>query len=139
MLVYATPEDLTGAPWNVAADNAHRLLRAASALVRTATRSARYATTADGLPTAPDVVEAFRDATCAQAAAWHAAGIDPTTPASASSRVAQSKSIGSASITYADAAQVAAARHGERDALAPEVALILDAAGLLAWRPVVYG
>lgn len=137
MLVYATEADLAGAPWGVTPENATSLLRAASVLVRQATRTAVYDVDATGAPTDTTVAEALRDATCAQAAAWANAGVDPTGPVRP--RVKQSQSLGSGSVTYADATQVAAAVDTLRGTLTGEAALILADAGLTGGRPVVYG
>lgn len=140
MLIYATSAELlTWTGEQAAPANVDQLLRSASILVRRATRTAVYATTADGLPTDATLVAALRDATCAQAHAWAAAGIDPTAPAPASARVATSKSIGSGSVTYADAQAVSVAQDRLRAGLSDEAAAILADAGLTGGAPVVYG
>jgi hypothetical protein len=139
VLVYATPDDMetwTGQP---APDNAVRLLRSASLMVRGATRTALYAAQPSGLPVDDEKRDALRDATCSQAAAWSAAGIDPTAPVAARARVAASKSLGSGAITYADAASVVAAQDALREHLTDEAAAILADAGLISGQAVVYG
>lgn len=137
-LVYATPDDLTAWTGQPAPDNAVQLLRAASMLVRGATRTAVYQTTPAGLPRDADVAEAFRDATCAQAALWDTQGIDPDNP-TAGPRVAQSKSIGSASVTYADAGQIIGSRTDAARTLGSAAVTILTDAGLITTRPWVTG
>lgn len=132
-LVYATPEQLTtflGAP---APANAAKLLRAASALVRSATRTAIYTVTATGIPSDPDVAEAFRDATCAQAEAWITLGIDPTAGPAGVGGTPQSSSIGGASINYGPRA--AAQDQDKADTLTrlvPDALWYLDSAGVLS-------
>lgn len=143
MIVHATDGDLAAAPWQLTPDNAGALLRVASRLVDAATVTTVYATDSDGRATDPRLLAALRDATCAQAAAWAALGIDPTKgPASdPGPAVVAAKSIGSASITYdRSGAQIAAqARAQAATTLAPEAWSILAAAGLLTSRVTVYG
>lgn len=139
MLVYADPAALVAWTGQPAPDNAAQLLRSASVMVRGATRTALYAVQPSGLPVDDDLREALRDATCAQAAAWSAAGIDPTAPVAARGRVATSKSLGSGSVTYADAASVVAAQDALRERLTDEAAAILADAGLTGGPAIVYG
>ncbi|GAA1175973.1 head-tail connector protein [Streptomyces rhizosphaericus] len=76
--VYATPEQLatyTGAP---APEGAERLLARASEDIDAALLTAYYATDADGDPTERHVVDALRDATCAQVEYQLATGDDGT-------------------------------------------------------------
>lgn len=138
-LTYATPDDLSTWTSSPAPDNAERLLRSASMLVRRATRTAIYTTTNDGLPSHDHVVEAFRDATCAQAAAWANAGVDPARPLESGDRVAQSKSIGSASVTYGDTDAIVAARTASVSQLDEDAVQILTDAGLVGGRVWVTG
>jgi hypothetical protein len=127
MLTYATTAQL--AVWTGAAapTNAAALLRSASLLVRRATLTAIYDVDAQGMPTAPDVAAAFRDATCTQAATWASLGIDPAKGAADTLPV--SKSLGSASITYATHG-VTTGRADAAVQLAQEARLILAEAGL---------
>lgn len=139
---YATTGDLVVEPWNIAPvpANAGRLLRAAARLIRAATITAIYNTDADGAPTHPDVVTAFRDASCAQVVAWLAADVDPTAPVTAKpARVAASKSLGSGSVTYADADQLLTERAQLHTTLTREAHAILLDAGLTQQRPQVHG
>ena len=100
MLVYATVEDLTAELGATTPEDPAPYLRAASALVRQATRRAVYDTTATGAPSDPDVAEAFRDATTAQVRAWVELGVDPRNGPAGVTGAPQSSSIGSASVTY---------------------------------------
>lgn len=143
-LVYATPDDLTAGGWIAAVPaTAGRLLAAGSRRVRNATRAAVYATDTTGAATDPAVVEALRDATCAQVAAWIIAGIDPAAGTVQIEKAPiAAKTLGSRSVTYdtAAAASVTAmqARAAAATQLAPEAAAILADAGLLGgpvWSP----
>jgi hypothetical protein len=139
VLVYATPGDMATWTGQPAPDNAVQLLRSASVMVRGATRTALYAVQPSGLPADDEKRDALRDATCAQAAAWSAAGIDPTAPVAQRGRVATSKSLGSGAVTYADAASVVAAQDALRERLTDEAAAILADAGLTGGQAIVYG
>jgi hypothetical protein len=97
--VYATDAEL-GAWCNPLPDNADTLLRDASALVRKATRNDIYDVDAAGKPTDPDVIEAFRDATCKQVAIWAANDIDPNKGVSGIEQLPASSSIASGSVSY---------------------------------------
>lgn len=131
MLLYATETDLIA--WVAPDDhpaNARRLLRSASLLVRRATMTAVYATASGGLPSDPDLVTAFRDATCAQAAAWVAQGIDPAGGAAGTSGVPTSSSIGGGSVSYAVPPAALDARATAASQLCDEALAILTDAGL---------
>lgn len=134
VLVYAEPSDLVAWTGQAAPDNAEVLLRSASLLVRQATRSAVYATDADGLPTNAAEAGAFLSATCAHAAALAGAGVDPL--AAGTDAGVSATSIGSASVSF-DASGLAA-RASLRTSLCPEALAILDAAGLLGQAPIVW-
>jgi len=134
-LVYATPDDLSTFTGQPAPDNAARLLRGASMLVRRATRAALYDTTSAGLPSDPDTAEAFKDATCAQAAEWARRGIDPATGVTPAKPA--SSSIGGASINWGTPGGLS-----DQDALEqliPDALWYLDSAGLLSGQPIVWG
>lgn len=133
MLTYATPEQLAAAPWNVQADNADALIRSASLLVSRATRLAVYDVDEQGMPVPGPVADAMRDATLAQATAWHRTGYDPVRR-QGPRRVA-SKSIGGASISYTDDGTPTA----DPAALTVEAVGILATAGLLTSSPAVLG
>jgi hypothetical protein len=140
-LVYATPDDLVPEWLTAEPPNAQRLLSSASRRVRNATVTAVYATTSVGLPIDSALVEALRDATCAQVAAWATVGIDPLAGGvQLGQRLVASKSLGSGSIAYdngaAGSVTAMEARAAAATGLAPEAASILRDAGLLggpAW------
>lgn len=117
------------APANIAA-----ILRGCTTLVLKATRLACYATDeATGLATDVTVREALRDATCIQASAWVALGIDPSAGGTVtSSKSVKRKKIGSAEIEYTDSEtrSVAAARATAAAALVPEAEEYLRNRGL---------
>ncbi|WP_157516420.1 hypothetical protein [Oerskovia enterophila] len=103
-------------------------------LVTRATRGTVYAVDAAGMPTAPRVLEAFRDAVCSQAVTWAALGIDPTAvgvDTGTTGRVVASKSLGPAAVSYAGSDAAAARRAVVSTSLSAEARGILDAAGLL--------
>jgi len=119
--VYATAADLEAYTGQPAPDNAGRLLARASRLVDRAMVAAVYDTDASGYPDDPDVLDGFRDATCAQAAAWakretEATELGPWTSVSA----------GPVSLSRPDAGT----RVEDDTALTAEAAEILDALGL---------
>ncbi|MEU8950900.1 hypothetical protein [Streptomyces sp. NPDC048489] len=64
--VYATSADYILWSGQAAPAAVDRLLAQASRDVEDALLTAYYCTDADGMPTEPDVIEALRDATCAQ-------------------------------------------------------------------------
>lgn len=136
MLIYATPEDLTEWLGSPAPDNATALLRKASGLVAHAIRGAVYQTTSEGLPTRPEYLTACREATLTQAEAWIDARISSPGPAAAATRTQKvaSKSLGGASVSYAQdaAADAAWSRLAGGESLVDGALLILDAAGLLS-------
>lgn len=114
-------------------DNADTYLRSCSSMVSDATRLAVYRTDpTTGLPTDPTILDAFRDATCIQAAAWITLGIDPLTGGFDTTGVKSSKKIGSAAITVAGADQAAAARAYAAANLVPEAIRVLRVHGLIS-------
>lgn len=140
MLVYATTEDF--GQW-IAGDvpaNAVALLRSASMIITDELSNTYYATDDTGLPTDTATLQAFRDATCAQAASWIALKIDPLAGGVVtSSGIATSKALDGASITYSDSAAASAARSAATNALCPQAVTILRQAGLLNTRVWTYG
>ena len=139
LVAYATPDDLASWTGRDPPDGAERLLRSASMLIRRDTAAAFYLADARGLPTDPLVSAAFRDATCAQAAAWAALRVDPQLGGVVTARTPASKSLDGASIAYADASHAATARERAVRELVPEAVEILSAKGLLQMRAWVYG
>lgn len=142
-LVYAASTDLATWTGTTAPANATVLLRSASILVRDETAAAFYAADTTGLPTDAATLQAFKDATCAQAAFWAANGIDPTAGALPTAGVLRGKKIGSASLDYDTAAAVSPAvlqaRIDSVTSLVPEAASILRAAGINTYGPWVVG
>lgn len=134
-LVYATADDLTEFLGTAAPDNADRLLKGASALVRRETRAALYDVTSTGLPSDPDIAEAFRDATCAQAAEWIDNGADPA--AGTSPGVPQSSGIGGATVNWGAPGGLTPEQTLHQ--LIPDALEYLDAAGLLSGTVQVWG
>lgn len=141
MLTYATPEELAAwidpdaDPTPARPTNAAKLLRTASGLVDDALIASLYATDDTGLPTMPKVLQAVKDATCEQAAAWVLAGIDPALGASQLKRVVQSKSLSGVSVTYqASLSDAYKATLADARELTPAAWSILQRAGLLTNR-----
>jgi hypothetical protein len=121
-------------------DNLTLLLTAAALAVREYTMTLFYQTDPNtGLPSDGGLADTFRDATCAQAAAMDALGIDPAMGGASQPNTAASKSISGASITYSSSEQQAAAllRQQVATGLAPAAVRILRAAGMplnTPWR-----
>ena len=107
------------------------LLRSASGLIRSETKTAIYPVNADGYPSNPDTRKAFRDAVCAQAKFWADHEIDPSLGAAGVAPLAASKSIGGASIQYSTYVSTAEARANAAGVIAPDAWYILADAGLL--------
>lgn len=144
--VYATTGDLTGGdpPWLVDLPaNAGSLLRSASLLIATATISDYYDADDAGLPTVTAIVEAFRDATCAQVALWATLGIDPNLAGLDVTAPKRAKGIGSAKVEYDTSAASSAAALATRQQLArglcEQSQRILRSAGMLSTRSWTYG
>jgi hypothetical protein len=135
-LLYATADDLaTFIESPTPPAGAERLIKGASALVRSATRAALYDTTSAGLPSDPDVAEAFKDATCAQAAEWARRGIDPASGVTPGRP--QSSSIGGATVNWGTTGGMS-----DEDTLReliPDAAWYLESAGLLSGPVQVWG
>lgn len=100
MRLYATPDDLVPDWLDAAPQNAARLIRAASVKVEHATRMARYAVDADGLPTEPAVKGAMRDAVCHQVAVWATAELDPNAGTAGQNLYVQSQTVDGGSVTF---------------------------------------
>ena len=127
MLVYADEADLSTHVAELP-DNADTLLRFASVLVRRATRFDVYDVTPAGMPDDPWVIDAFRDATCVQAAMWAQNGIDPSSGAAGVDGGVESSSIAGGTVKY-DTSHVDAAR-ASVDTLSPLALAVLRAEGL---------
>jgi hypothetical protein len=135
MLVYATPDELTTFLGEAAPDNADRLLRGASGLVRSATRAALYDVTSTGMPSDPDIAEAFRDATCAQAAEWISSGVNPA--AGTSPGTPKASGIGGANVQWDSPGGLTPEQTLTQ--LIPDAVWYLDSAGLLSGTVQVWG
>lgn len=139
MLTYAEPDDLADGWLTELPDNATavRLIRYASQLVRSATRLDLYDVYPSGLPVDLDVAEAMRDATCAHAAMWHLAGINPAAGTVGRELSIASQTADGGSVTYADQID---ATEIERSltALSPAALRILRNAGLASTRPLTW-
>jgi hypothetical protein len=136
VLVYATNADLTA--WLAGAAlpaNATVLLRSASMLVRSSTVTALYDVDTEGLPSDATVLEAFTDATCAQAAFWAAAGVDPVAGGVSTTAPVRSKKLGSGAVEYDTgvSASVTAfsAKQAAANSLCGEAWMILQQAGIV--------
>ena len=136
----AAPTDLAAWTGTTAPANAVPLLRSATTLVLAATKGAYYAVDPlTGLATDPVVAKVLNDATCIQAAAWAALGVNPLTGGVAVSTVVSQKAIGSARLTYADAAAAAAAKTAAVTELVPEAVAKLSQNNLLPTNVWMYG
>lgn len=137
ILLFATAAQLTAWPGytNPANVSVDALLRAASLRVAEATKTAFYDVDSLGAPTDADLIDAMRDATCAQAAALAANRIDPAGGVAGASGAVQASSIGSASVQYAVASNAGSTRQALLTTLTDEAAMILRNAGLLGGAP----
>lgn len=128
----------TTAPANIAG-----ILRACTSLVLDETQGTVYdVDPLTGLATDPTVKGALRDATCIQAAAWVALGIDPTTGGVAqTSKAVKSKRLASGAIEYSDTEvkAVTQARAAAYTSLVPEAKRFLQQRNLLGTDPVALG
>lgn len=131
--VYATSSDYATYTGATAPSGIDRSLAAASLLVETEMlRTAVYDTDDDGLPTDTDVIEAMRDATCAQAEYSRAQGDANLVGAGQVSAF----SIGGLSVTKG--ASSVQSRSPWPSTWSPVAIRILDAAGLLGTAPGAY-
>jgi len=139
VLVYAD-EAALGAWVSPMPDNAAALLRAASRLVRRATVNDRYDTTPAGLPSEPEVIAAFENATCQHAAFWAANDIDPDAGIAGLEQVETSSSIAGASVSLdsGQAAAIAESLRASLDGLVPAAMDYLTDEGLGSSRPGVW-
>lgn len=123
--------------------NSSSLLRSASVMIGRATMTAYYAVDADGLPSDITVKQAFADATCAQAAVWIAAGVDPVAGGLSVTPVLRGKGIGSARLDYdtslSSSTAALQARQSLIEDLCAESIQILQDAHVLSTRVWTYG
>lgn len=143
-IVYATADDYATWTGGAAPGNIASLLRSASIRIYGATSAAYYDADADtGLPTDAGVIEALKDATCAQAAVWAGLGIDPNLSALDVTAPRRSKRLGAAGVDYDTSAATSSAAFQARQSaatdLCEEAVMILQQAGLLTSRVWTYG
>lgn len=142
-IIYATSDDLTA--WLAVSGatppaNPGGYLRTASMAVTEATETAFYATDSSGLPTDAGTLQAFKDATCSQAAALAAFEIDPTAGGILEGGSVESAvQILSARVQYADSAAAVEALQQLLGGLVPEAQRILKQAGLVLGVPWIVG
>lgn len=140
MLVYATTADYQAWTGTTAPANITGLLRAASMAVREATELAFYTVDATGMPTDTVQKQAFNDATCCQAAALAAFGVDPNAGGTLEAgAVETSVGIGTARETFADATAAVQAQQALIGGLTPDAKRILRNARLMLTSPWVVG
>jgi hypothetical protein len=135
VLVYASTTDLTSWTTLPAPADAAALLRSASLLVRSSTMSAIYTTDDTGAPTDAKVLQAFKDATCAQAAYWSAANIDPSSGGISTTAPVRSKRLGSGAIEYDTSVNASVTAFQAKQAatvtLCPEALMLLHQAAVV--------
>lgn len=131
MPVYAIPADLTDPP-----ENAESQIRLASSLVDDATLTAFYTVDAEGLPIDEDIRSRFKAAVVAQVGYWAELGINPALGVAgvSSERVATSKSIAGASISYESGERSSLEKSNALTVLGPEAIAVL---GYLVRGPVM--
>lgn len=131
MPVYATADDFTDPPENITTQ-----IMLASSLVDDATMTAFYSVDAEGVPTNDDIRARFKAAVVAQVGFWAELGINPILGVAgiASEKVATSKSIGGASISYESGERSSLAKSNALNVLGPAALTVL---GHLIKGPVV--
>jgi hypothetical protein len=137
--IYATSDDYTTYIGGSAPANIVALLRSASRLVADELFAVVYPVDADGAPTLAKDITATLEATCTQAAAWAALGIDPLAGGVVTAKVVASKNLDGGGVAYAGASDAAAARAYAVDHLVPDAWRILNQAGLTTTRVWISG
>lgn len=127
---YASSSDLAAWLGVAAPPNATPLLRSASLIITDATSTAFYAVDNAGVPTDTVTLQAFKDATCSQAAAMMTLDIDPLAGGVLTSGAESLVRIGSAEIRYGDDVLAATAKSKALQSIIPEAKLILEQAGI---------
>ena len=117
-------------------DDADALIQAASLLVSRETRAALYDVDPAGMPTDPDVIDAFAEAVCVQVREWVQAGLNPNAGyVGTQAEVAKSSMDGaSVEFTTKDAESVRLAL----SSLCPMAVAVLSDAGLVGGLPWAY-
>lgn len=129
MRTYADASDVSAWTGQPEPDGVTQLVRSASVLVESACRADLYDTDPAGLPVDPDVVEAMRDAVCAQVALWVSAGIDPVAGAAGVEASVTSSRILDGQVSF-DGATTDRTKRSAARMLCREAYLILRNAGL---------
>lgn len=131
-MAYATSAEYAAYTGQTAPDGIDLLLTRASRLVDQALVCTVYDVDENDLPTDPDHVAAFRDATIEQVSAWVGGGEDGTGAADAYSSV----SIGSVTLTRGQDGKRTATSAARQ--LCPQAAMVLQQAGLTGFGPWTY-
>lgn len=130
VLIYANPTDLeTWTGQTVDPGEVTPLLRHASILVHRVVRNDIYDTDPSGKPSDPDLLEAMREATCAQAEVWMQLGIQPAGGLAAMEPQITATSVDGASVSY-DSGTSVRAKIRAAEALCPAAYIILRDVGL---------
>lgn len=130
---YASLEDFETYLGQTPPENASTLLKRASSLVAYATRSAIYTVDENDMPLEVKLLNAMKEATCAQASAWYVNNIDPVAGRAGAQPVVTQKNLGSASIQFSTYASDAKSRSDLQsgEVLVFEAYTILERAGLI--------
>lgn len=134
MRVYAAVSDIADPPANV---DVEALLERASAMVDIACMFDRYHVDADGKPVDANVLQAFHDATVAQATFWIAAGINPAGGVLGQADRVSSQSAEGGSVSYATL-RTAEAVEAAINELCEYARNILVLAGLMRRVPTIW-
>jgi hypothetical protein len=134
MRVYAAVSDIANPPSGL---DIEALLERASAMVDIACMFDRYHTDPDGTPSDPVVLQAFHDATVAQAKFWIAAGIDPAGGVLGQADRVSSQSAEGGSVSYASLRTAEAVEAAIND-LCEAARNILILAGLMRRVPTIW-
>lgn len=132
MLLYATTADVTTWIGEDLDTDVTAMIRRASILVGNACRNDLYDVDGAGKPSDPDLVEAMRDAVCAQVDYWVAAGINPAKGAGGLALAKTEMTVDGATVKYDTTGVVAAAQEAAAsiDSLTGDALAILRNAGL---------
>lgn len=131
--IYADPASwIAWSGQDEAPDSFVSLVRSASRAVQAATGLWRYTVDGENLPIDANLMDAFRDATCAQISALVALDIDPAAGGTLEGGFETSVKIGSAQVQYTGAESVMAARQATGQGLCPESIGILQNAAQFA-------
>lgn len=123
MLLYATKADVVTWLGEEPDADIDLHIRHASLLVARACRNDLYNVDAAGKPEDDDLVDAMRDAVCAQVEYWLAAGINPAAGAGGIGKVATEKTVDGVTIKYDTTSVIAASEQA-----ADSIRCLVDAA-----------